>query len=226
MVLKNKANILITITFLVILSCTHRQNVEMCREKFLASYFMLSTMPNYFYDNYNNMPINMSDSAKIYLTCMFREDPENNENYIWLAKTHFILKEYDSLIYSMKNIPIPINKDFKYAFESLTGVGYEKISKIDSANSHYRNALNLIEKDKDNIPMDFAFINFLLENNKENFKAELLKAIEGFQQKNPNDSLYNLYMNEIEKIPFENDRESIINNIVPRYDMLFYQNPD
>lgn len=211
---------------LAIISCAHRQSVETCREKFLASYFMLSTTPNYSYDNYYNMPVNMTDSAKTYLSCMFRKSPNNIENYIWQAKTHFILKEYDSLIYSINNISIPIDEDFKYAFESLIGIGYEMINKTDSAINHYKRALNLIESDKDIIPMDYAFTKFLVENNKENFEVELLMVVEGFQQRNPNDSLYYLYLNEIKKIPFEKGRELIIKNIVTRYDMLFYQKPD
>lgn len=226
MELARKTNFLYFILFINIISCQRRQNVEICKEKFLASYFTLSTMPNYTYDNYNNIPVNMSDSAKIYLNCMFKAMPNNIENYIWQAKTHFILKEYDSLIYSVKNISIPVDKDFKYAFESLTGIGYEKINMKDSAIIYYKKALDLVEGDKDNIPLDYAFTKFLIENNNRNFKVELEMAIEKFQEKKANDSMYKIYLNEIEKIPFEEKRETIIDNIVARYDMLFYQKPN
>ncbi|MBA5629219.1 tetratricopeptide repeat protein [Moheibacter lacus] len=212
--------------FLIVSSCQKRQNEQICREKFFASYFTLSTMPSYSYDKYNNIPLNMPDSAKIYINCMIRLSPDNYENYIWQAKTYFILKEYDSLIYSMKNTPTPIDHDFNYAFESLTGIGYEKIDMGDSANLHYRKALDIIEKTKDKIPMDYAFTKYLIENNNANFKIQLEKVIKDFQQRNPNDSMYNIYLREVQKIPFEQGREFIISDIVKRYDKLFYQTPN
>lgn len=220
-----RLNISLLFLLLIITSCNNSNKKDDCLQKFLGSYVSLKTTPGPWYDNDNSSWVNMSDSARIYVNCMIKTSPNNPENYLWKAKTHFILGEYDSMIYTLQSAPDFVDKSYNYAFESLIGIGYEFSDKKENAEKHYENSLELISNYQNELPFDFAFSNFLLNNNPIKFKENLISSIEEFQNQVPNDSMYNLYLYEVNKIPYDKDRRLLIDNIVSRYDALFYQKP-
>lgn len=213
------------ICFFYIVSCSNSR-VKNYKQRFFSSYISLPILPNPTFDEYNQIEINMADTAKTYINLLIKEEPKNIENYLWKAKTYFMLEDFDSMIYTLNHLPSLSNMKYEYAIHSLTGIGFEFKGNIDEANRFYEKSLHAISKNKDEIPLDYAFSKFLLSNDKETFKNDLINSLIEYNKKVPNEEILKIYLNEFENIPFEHKRKDIIYYILQRPDNLFFEIPE